>query len=89
MNNDKKVLASIQNIEKLLTVLVKNQLADAIEKELSNNNKKKLYQWTGKYGVKEIAQKLNCSYGWISGVWKDWERLGLIIKVGNKYRKIF
>lgn len=88
MNDEEKILTSLQNIEELLTILVKNQLSNVVEKTLSNDKKKKLYQLTGKYGVKEIAQKLNCSYGWISGVWKDWECLGLIVKDGNKYRKI-
>ncbi len=89
MSQEKEVILRLSNIEKLLTVLVKNQLAREIEKEMEDSKKKKLYELTGKYGVQDIAKKMKCSVGWISGVWKRWDQLGLIIKHGKGYVKIF
>ena len=88
MGDNEEILDILQNIEELLTVLVKNQISDTIEKELSNPKKKELYKLTGKNKISELAKKLKCSTGWISGVWKHWESLGLIIKDGQKYRKV-
>ena len=88
MNNEKDVLPHLQRIEELLNSLLKVQLASILEKELSDATKAKLYEAIGKYGVVELSKKLDCSTGWISGVWKNWEQLGIIIKDGKSYRRI-
>jgi hypothetical protein len=88
MNSEKDVSPNLQRIEELLKALLKVQLAPILEKELSDATKAKLYKATGQDGVVALSKKLDCSTGWISGVWKSWEQLGLIVKDGKTYRRI-
>jgi hypothetical protein len=88
MSNEKDMLPHLQRIEELLIALLKVQLAPILEKELSDTKKAKLYKTIGKCGIVELSKKLDCSTGWISGVWKSWEQLGLIVKDGRTYRHI-
>ena len=88
MNNEKDVIPHLQRIEELLNALLKTQLAPILEKEISDATKARLYKVIGKYGVVELSKKLDCSTGWISGVQKSWEQLGLIVKNGRTYRRI-
>lgn len=88
MNSEKDVSPHLQRIEELLNALLKVQLAPVLEKELSDGTKAKLYEATGQFGVVEMSKKLKRSTGWISGVWKSWEQLGLIVKDGGAYRRI-
>ena len=87
--NDTEIVCSLQRIEDLLSVLVKAQLSESIERELSDPKMKELYKLTGNHTVRDIQKKLGRSIGTISRVWKRWEQLGFIIKDGKQYRKIF
>ncbi|MGD0551500.1 MAG: hypothetical protein ABSB25_02485 [Sedimentisphaerales bacterium] len=88
MNNENDMLPHLQRIEELLNALLKVQLAPILEKEFSDATKAKLYKAIGKDGIVKLSKKLDCSTGWISGVWKNWEQLGLIVKDGKSYRRI-
>ncbi|TKJ35706.1 MAG: hypothetical protein CEE38_13935 [Planctomycetes bacterium B3_Pla] len=78
----------LQRIEVLLTVLVKNQLSDVINKELGDSKKKKIYELTGKYSASEIGKKVGTSAMTVSRLWQGWENLGLLVKDGKGYRRI-
>jgi hypothetical protein len=85
---EKETIAHLQRIEELLLALLRVQSTTVLEKEFSDETKKKLYKGTGKQGIVELSKKLGCSTGWISGVWQHWEQIGLIVKDGKAYRCI-
>ncbi len=87
--DDTEIVCSLQRIEDLLSVLVKAQLSESIERELSNPKMKKLYNLTGDRTARALVKELNCSFSTIANAWKRWEQLGFIIKDGKRYRKIF
>ncbi len=88
MNKEEDIILCLHRIEKLLIALLKKQLSNIIENELSDPKIKILYNMTGKYTAREIVKKTDLSLGAISKIWKKWENLGLIIKDGKKYKKI-
>ena len=44
---------------------------------------------TGKNTVREISKKTKVATGSISKIWSQWEEIGLVIKEGQKYKKVF
>jgi len=88
MSEHDKIATRLQRIEELLTVLVKNQLSDVINKELNDPKKKKIFELTGKYSASEIGKKAKTSAMTVSRLWQAWEALGLLIKDGKNYRKV-
>lgn len=89
MTQEQDLVALVGRTNELLAVLVKLQLADVIESEFSDPKKRQLYDLTGgPLAVKAISAKLGVSAGAISGHWKRWEQLGLLIKDGKSYRKV-
>lgn len=89
MSQEQDLIALVGRTNELLAVLVKLQLSDVIESELSDPKKRQLYDLTGgSLAVKEISTKVGMSAGAISGHWKRWEQLGLLIKDGKSYRKV-
>ena len=90
MNEKTGVAALIQRTNDLLTVLAKMAISDTLENELADPKKRKLYELTGgSLPVKTIAAKVGISAGAISGHWKRWEQLGLLVKDGKQYRRVF
>jgi len=89
MNENTDVAALIRRTNELLTVLAKTQLSAVIESELADAVKRKLYEYTGSLGVKALTTKVGMSAGTISGHWKRWEQLGLLVKEGQSYRRLF
>ncbi len=92
-NNPEKtneVVSLLERNNELLAVLVKAQLSEVLEKELADPKQRKLYELTGKnVPVKQIASKINSSPATISRTWQRWERLGVLIKEGKQYRRVF
>lgn len=79
----------IARSNELLTVIAKALLAPMIERELSDPKLAKLYELTGRdMPVQEIARVIRASATTISDAWQRWERLGLLVKDGRRYRKI-
>ena len=90
MSNQSELALLLKRNNELLTVLAKAQLSSIIENELSDDKKKKLYKLTGKSLTgKQVSTKLGMSTGAISGIWQHWESQGILIKEGQKYRRIF
>lgn len=92
-NNPEKtneVVSLLERSNELLAVLVKAQLSEVLEKELADPKQRKLYELTGKnVPIREIAKKTGTSTGAISRTWQRWERLGVLIKEGKQYRRVF
>jgi DNA-binding MarR family transcriptional regulator len=87
MNGD-PVVDRLERIEMWLNVLVRIQLAPILDRETSDPRSAQLYELTGEVPAKEIAKKLKCSMTTVSDSWKRWERLGLLVKEGSRYRKV-
>jgi Ethanolamine utilization protein EutJ (predicted chaperonin) len=88
VTEQEEVLASLKRIEELLTVLVKSELSEIVEKEMRNSDMERLYAITGNCSARQAAKKLDCSLGKISNIWQKWESLGLLVKDGKTYRKV-
>ena len=89
MPRETDMISLAQRTNELLSVLVKIQLHDVLERELADPKRKRLYELTGgPLTVKEISKKVGMATGPISGTWQGWERLGLLIKEGKKYRRV-
>ena len=80
--------AAVGRAEALLKALVKLQMAPLLEKELEQEDDRKLYELTGKATQREIQKKLKMGPGRISATWARWEGMGLLVKEGNTYRKV-
>ncbi len=81
-------LGVLQNIERLLKFIVKQQLAQIFKEQLVDPKHLEIYQMTGNNPIREISEKTGISSGSISGLWQKWEELGIIEKDGKTYRKI-
>lgn len=90
MNENADIAALLTRTSELLTVLAKIQLSEVLEAELADPKKRKLYDLTGgPHPRPTIESKVGMSGGAISGHWKRWEQLGLLVKDGKSYRRIF
>jgi hypothetical protein len=83
------LIESISRIELLLGVLVRLRLSDAMESELKDATKRKLYDRTGDEAIGKLSTELGMSAGKISGIWQSWEQKGLLVKEGGRYRRVF
>ena len=73
-----------------MTVLAKRQIGEALDDELADAKKKKLYDLTGTgIPIKQISGKVGMSTFGISRTWQRWEQLGMVIKDGKAYRRTF
>ena len=83
-----RILTSLARIEDKLGTLVKVSLRPIFESELSDPKMAKLYDLTGRKSASELTKTLSCSASTVSSTWQRWERMGLIVKEGNQYRKV-
>lgn len=88
MSDHDEIELSLKRIEESLYILVKTQLAPIFESELRDPKLAKIYEMTGNSSANEIAKKASCSATTVSGAWKRWEQMGLLIKDGKSYRKV-
>lgn len=79
----------LARIEEWLRKIAKILMGPLLEAELSDERARKLYELTGKATADTLAKKLRCSKSTIFYHWKRWERLGLVVKQGRGYRKLF
>jgi hypothetical protein len=90
MSETDNVAALLARTNELLTTIAKVQLAKVIDDEFSEPKKRQLYGLTGGEMTRDqLVKKLGMSAGTISGVWQRWEQLGLVIKDGKQFRKVF
>lgn len=76
----------IKKIRELLEFLVKQKIIKQL-KSLSEKEKK-VYELTGNKGQSEVAKLTGISAGKISSLWQKWEKEGILIKKGKKYKKL-
>jgi len=88
MSEQTEVLTCLRRIEDLLVALLKREVSDVLEKELSDDNMRKIYALTGECTARELSEETGLGIATISRVWQRWENLGLIVKEGKKYRKL-
>ena len=89
MTEEAQMVPLIKRTNELLEVLVKVQLGGVLRDELADPKKRQLYELTGgSLARPAISTKVGMSGGAISGHWKRWEQLGLLIKDGKSYRKV-
>jgi len=88
MDGGDKVLQALQRIEGWLAILAKAQLAPIANAELADPKMAQLYKLTGVATQREIKKKLNVSADTISDAWNRWERMGLVVRDGQQYRKV-
>lgn len=87
---DSEIVSLLKRNNELLTVLAKAQLSELLEKELADPKYRKLYELTGKNApVKQIASKIKMATGVISATWQRWEQMGIVVKDGKSYHRVF
>lgn len=82
MEDSKKII-------QLLEAQLKFQLSPILEKEFQDPKKKKLFELTGKFSIRELEKKVGYNKGTISKIWSTWELKGIIRKDGQVYKRIF
>lgn len=81
--------AKLDRLVTFVEALARMKVAELAERTLKDANEKKLYEFTGKKPVKELADITGFSVGKISGLWQEWHAKGLLVKDGKSYRKLF
>lgn len=76
-------------IRELVEALTKMRLKELLDKELTDSQRRKLYELTGKADTKKLVQLTGMSAGAISGLWQRWYSMGILTKRGKSYRKLF
>ncbi len=90
MNNSNDVAALLGRTNELLAILVKAQLGPVLAREIATPEYRKLYDLTGgDLSIDKIATQIGISKSAISRIWIRWEELGLIVKAGHRYRRVF
>lgn len=79
-NND------IKRIKEMMEFLVKEKISKILEKR--NPKERQIYELTGMKKQNDIIKALGVSSKKISKLWQDWEKEGILIKEGQKYRKV-
>lgn len=87
--NKSQIQSVLEEIREMLSVLVKLQLGSRLQDELVDSTFAVIYDLTGQKTVKEISQLTGVSTGQISALWQKWEAMGLLVKDGARYKKIF
>lgn len=91
MANQRKTseeLLALQRIEELVRAIAKSILAERLNRYLEDRKFRILYENTGWLTRPELEKKTGFSAGKISGLWKQWEREGLLVKEGKSYRPV-
>jgi hypothetical protein len=86
MSNQEK---KMDRLVELVEALVHMRISEALEKELDDSKKRKLYELTGKKTQRELASITGMSVGSISGLWQHWHSRGILRKEGKFYYKFF
>lgn len=85
---DSDELKTLRRIEALLTAMTRAALFEKLREIRSDKALRLLYERTGQHSVKELAKATKFSVGKISGIWREWEDKGLLIKDGKSFRKV-
>jgi hypothetical protein len=84
-----ELIRLLQRTNELLTSLALHALGPALDEELGKPKLEQLYRLTGgELPVKAISKRIGIAAGVISETWQRWERRGLLVKDGHRYRKV-
>lgn len=89
LSTSEQLVASLSRIEELLGILVRQSVRPALAQEFEDPISKAIYLATGDYTAREIAQKVGVGIATVSRAWARFEGLGLVMKEGSRYRRIF
>lgn len=76
----------IKRIREMMEFLVKEKISKILEKR--NPKERQIYELTGIKKQNDIIKTLGVSSKKISKLWQDWEKEGILIKDGQKYKKV-
>ena len=82
-------LDTLKRIEVLVAAMARAALTAPLAEILGDAKLRLLYEKAGKIPRTELEKKTKFSGGKISGLWKQWESKGLMVKNGKSYRPIF
>ena len=85
---DDEIPSALGRIERLLEALVRLEISELLEKEISKPKMAELYAMTGHHSVRVIRKKVHMAMGTISDIWRRWEQIGLLYKDGRTYKKV-
>ena len=88
MSGNEDVLEALKQIERWVAVIARTQLAPVAKIEFADDKMAKLYEMTGKASQAQIQKTLRLSPNRITDAWKRWEQQGLLIREGQRYRKV-
>jgi uncharacterized FlaG/YvyC family protein len=89
LDNEEKLLRAVQRIESMLEVFLRQSLRPVLDKEFEDATARAIYEATGDKTVREIAQEVGVGIATVSRTWSRFEGLGLVIKDGSRYKRIF
>ena len=79
----------LDRLVELVETLARARISELLARELNDGKKKKLYDLTGRKGVRELSENTGLSLGAISALWQRWHSMGILKKQGKFYNKIF
>jgi len=85
---DEDLRAALQRIEELVRAIARVQIAMVLERELADEKMRQLYALTGTVTAGKVTKRLKCSATTVANAWQRWERLGLLVREGRRYRKV-
>ena len=86
---DSEVVARLERIEMLLAAIAKAQMRPALAEISKDHKTKQIYKLIGKHPGQDIAKKVGVSGATVSRALKNMESLGLIVKEGSQFRRLF
>jgi hypothetical protein len=87
-NEENDELATLERIEVLVAAIARAALAAPLSEIMGHSKFRLLYEKAGSIARPELERRTGFSGGKISGLWKQWEAKGLMIKDGKSYRPI-
>ncbi len=89
MSNDEKIIEILSDILKWQRIQGIRILKEIIPTILDSEEKRLAYESTdGEKGVRDIKTIVNVGQGTISRWWNEWYSLGILERIGARYKKI-
>jgi hypothetical protein len=81
-------VAVLERIVELLEASVRLQMGPVLEREVSDQKMRQLYDATGIMTATDLAKRFHVSATTVCAAWKRWEEAGLLVKHGKSFRKV-
>ena len=83
-----ELTASLNRIEVLIGAIARVALSEPLSEIVADSKLRLPYEQAGRIARPELERRTGFSGGKISGLWKQWEAEGLMVKDGRSYRPI-